>query len=267
MRTHEVSRLAKSGESRTCHAMVGTPPKIVTRSRSISSRARSGLQRRIITSLPPAAVFGTSTEWQPVAWNSGTESSEELCAGPSGGADPLLLVRQQAAAGVDEAEADEVRADVALGPERPLRLARRPRGVEDRGVVLRLDLRPVAGRSPASVEAAEPAAGGEDVLVSIVARPPGPAGPPSSEAGDDDVLEPAAAQVVEVGRQPCADAPGRGSPPWCRSPRARRRARARSTRRSAGRRPRRGPPPAQKATTHSGRLRMAIATRSPVRTP
>ena len=54
--------------------MAGTPPKMVIRSRSISSRARSGSKWCIITSLPPAAVLETSTAWQPVAWKSGTDS-------------------------------------------------------------------------------------------------------------------------------------------------------------------------------------------------
>ena len=73
-RTEEVSRLANSGESITCMTMVGTPPKMVIRSRSISSRARSGSKWCIITSLPPAAVLETSTAWHPVAWKSGTDS-------------------------------------------------------------------------------------------------------------------------------------------------------------------------------------------------
>ena len=55
-------------------AMAGTPPKVVIRSRSISSRARSGFQWCIITSLFPAAVLATKMEWHPVAWNSGTDS-------------------------------------------------------------------------------------------------------------------------------------------------------------------------------------------------
>ena len=72
--TDEVSRLAKSGESMTCMTMAGTPPKTVIRSRSMSSRARSGSKWCIITNLPPAAVLVTSSAWQPVAWNSGTDS-------------------------------------------------------------------------------------------------------------------------------------------------------------------------------------------------
>ena len=45
------------------------------RSRSISSRARSGFHLRIITSLPPEAVLAMRIEWQPVAWNSGTDNN------------------------------------------------------------------------------------------------------------------------------------------------------------------------------------------------
>ena len=54
--------------------MAGTPPKMVMRSRSMSSRARSGSKWCIMTSLPPAAVLETSTAWHPVAWNRGTDS-------------------------------------------------------------------------------------------------------------------------------------------------------------------------------------------------
>ena len=54
--------MAKLGESITCITMAGTPPKVTMRSRSMSSRARSGSQWCIITSLLPAAVFATRTE-------------------------------------------------------------------------------------------------------------------------------------------------------------------------------------------------------------
>ena len=73
-RTDEVSRREKSGESMTCMTMAGTPPKVVMRSRSISSSARSGSQWCIITSLLPAAVLATKIEWHPVAWNRGTDN-------------------------------------------------------------------------------------------------------------------------------------------------------------------------------------------------
>ena len=76
--------MAKSGESSTCHTMAGTPPKLVTLSRSMSSRARSGSHLCIMTSLPPAAVLATRTEWQPVAWKSGTLRRYEFCS-------PLLV--------------------------------------------------------------------------------------------------------------------------------------------------------------------------------
>ena len=52
--------------------MVGTPTKAVTRSRSMSSSARSGLQRYIITSFAPDAVVPSMTGIRPVAWNRGT---------------------------------------------------------------------------------------------------------------------------------------------------------------------------------------------------
>ena len=59
--------------------MAGTPPKVPIRSRSISSRARSGSKWCIITIFPPAAMLVTMTEWHPVAWKSGTESRKAGC--------------------------------------------------------------------------------------------------------------------------------------------------------------------------------------------
>ena len=75
----DVSYLEKLGESSTCMTMAGTPPNVPIFSRSISSRARSGSKWCIITSFPPAARLDTMTEWQPVAWNSGTERRKAAC--------------------------------------------------------------------------------------------------------------------------------------------------------------------------------------------
>ena len=75
----EVSNLSKLGESSTCITMAGTPPKVPIRSRSISWSARSGSKWCIITSFPPAARLETMTEWQPVAWNRGTERRKAAC--------------------------------------------------------------------------------------------------------------------------------------------------------------------------------------------
>ena len=62
--------------------IVGTPPNVVIRSRSISSRTRSGSKWWTMTSLPPAAVLVTRTAWQPVAWNSGTVRRYPDCVVP-----------------------------------------------------------------------------------------------------------------------------------------------------------------------------------------
>ena len=75
----DVSNFEKLGESSTCMTMAGTPPNVPIFSRSISSSARSGSKWCIITSFPPAARLETMTEWQPVAWNSGTESRKAGC--------------------------------------------------------------------------------------------------------------------------------------------------------------------------------------------
>ena len=71
--------MEKLGESSTCMTMAGTPPNVPILSRSMSWRARSGSKWCIITSFPPAARLETMTEWQPVAWNSGTESRNAAC--------------------------------------------------------------------------------------------------------------------------------------------------------------------------------------------
>src|SRR5436190_22577605 len=85
----EVSRFSKSGDCSTCHTIDGTPPKLVMRSRSMSSRARSGSHLYISTSLLPADVAPCRVEWQPVAWKNGTDRSWAPCAGalpaPPGG--------------------------------------------------------------------------------------------------------------------------------------------------------------------------------------
>jgi len=59
--------------------MDGTPPKVPIRSRSINWSARSGSKWCIITSFPPAARLETMTEWQPVAWKSGTDRRKAAC--------------------------------------------------------------------------------------------------------------------------------------------------------------------------------------------
>ncbi len=51
--------------------MVGTPVKVATCSRSISSRARPGSHLCISTSLAPRNVSGCSTQLLAVTWNSG----------------------------------------------------------------------------------------------------------------------------------------------------------------------------------------------------
>ena len=89
----EVSYLEKLGESSTCMTMAGTPPKVPICSRSISSSARSGSKWCIITSFPPAARLETMTEWQPVAWNSGTESRKAACVFSPVGAEGRLPKR------------------------------------------------------------------------------------------------------------------------------------------------------------------------------
>ncbi len=51
--------------------MVGTPEKLVTRSRSISSSARPASHLCIRTILPPTSVHGWSRQLLAVTWNNG----------------------------------------------------------------------------------------------------------------------------------------------------------------------------------------------------
>src|SRR3954466_14968617 len=68
----DVSKSAKRGDSSRSQLWVGTPTKLVTPSRSISSSARSGSQRYMITSFSPLAKHDIITGTHPVTWNSGT---------------------------------------------------------------------------------------------------------------------------------------------------------------------------------------------------
>jgi hypothetical protein len=52
--------------------MVGTAVTLVTRSRSMTSRAASESHLRISTTVPPAHTCETSPEWHPVPWKSET---------------------------------------------------------------------------------------------------------------------------------------------------------------------------------------------------
>ena len=135
--TEEVSRLAKLGESMTCMTMAGTPPKMVMRSRSMSSRARSGSKWCIMTSLPPAAVLVTSTAWQPVAWNRGTDKRLAFWV-PAPVPDSCRAASEGTDRG-DEEQVHQVGHAVAVGSHRPLGPAGGARGVEDGGVGVGID--------------------------------------------------------------------------------------------------------------------------------
>ena len=112
----------------------------LTRSRSISSKARTGSQRRIITSLPPAEQrWGSAPRSSRWRGRTAPTSSVERCGAFGSGAGGVSPRRRKARAGRTAAPAD-VGVDVAVGAERALRLSGRAGGVEDGGVVLRLDL-------------------------------------------------------------------------------------------------------------------------------
>ncbi len=68
----------------SCQAIVGTPPALVTRSRSMSCIARSASHRYISTSFVPLSSDGAITAWLPVTWKNGTASSTDFWAAGSG---------------------------------------------------------------------------------------------------------------------------------------------------------------------------------------
>src|SRR5262245_48990069 len=103
-----VSRRAKSGHSTRSQDWVGTPTKLVIRSRSISSSARAASHLYIITSLQPAAKQESITGTQPVTWKSGTTSTKLVGYGCVLGAPSpimLLIAARQAKASSAESTA------------------------------------------------------------------------------------------------------------------------------------------------------------------
>src|SRR3954452_15792196 len=66
-----VSRVAQSGCESSSRLIVGTPEKLVTRSRSMSSNARAGSQRRVNTTVAPMRVAGCRMQLHAVTWNRG----------------------------------------------------------------------------------------------------------------------------------------------------------------------------------------------------
>src|SRR5215216_6114999 len=70
-RSDDVSRVDQSGWVISSRLIVGTPEKLVTPSRSISSSARPGFHLYVSTILPPVSVHGWSRQLHAVTWNSG----------------------------------------------------------------------------------------------------------------------------------------------------------------------------------------------------
>src|SRR5207344_309768 len=68
----DVSNSPKRGELTRSQLCVGTPMKLVTRSRSINSKAFSAFQRYIITNFDLVTMQLSNTGTQPVTWNKGT---------------------------------------------------------------------------------------------------------------------------------------------------------------------------------------------------
>src|SRR5437588_9443968 len=76
----------KAGCSTSCQAIVGTPPALVQRRRSINCIAISAFQRCISTSLAPLAVAALRIAWHPATWKKGTETSDVFCGASGSGA-------------------------------------------------------------------------------------------------------------------------------------------------------------------------------------
>src|SRR6185437_15233409 len=138
--SEERSYLCRLGCSRICQAMVGTPPAELIFSFSMSCIAFSASKRRISTIFPPLTTVGPSTAKQPVAWKNGTESSVARCGASSGLANTGGCSPRQEAARRREAGRHDVRGHVAMGAERALGPPGGARGVENGGVVFRIEL-------------------------------------------------------------------------------------------------------------------------------
>ena len=94
----ERSNSSKRGCSSNCQAMVGTPPTLVMRSRSMSSSAFSASKRRCSTSLLPSSIDGTRMAKHPVAWKNGTDTSGAFCGASGSGAGSASPRRRKARA-------------------------------------------------------------------------------------------------------------------------------------------------------------------------
>ena len=81
-----MSRVAQSGCDSSSRLIVGTPLKLVTPSRSISSSALPGSHLRVNTTRPPASVAGWRMQLHAVTWNSGVGAISTIWLGGAGAA-------------------------------------------------------------------------------------------------------------------------------------------------------------------------------------
>ena len=137
-----VVRPRSAGDASRSQLWVGTPTKFVTRSRSMSSSARSGSHLYMITSFSPLDRHDSITGTHPVTWKSGTTRmnvSGSVLGAVSGFAQPV--------GGRAAAEPHERLHHGAVGRHGALRMAGRPRRVEDGGVVVGVDVDVGHGRT------------------------------------------------------------------------------------------------------------------------
>ena len=109
--------IANDGDCSTCHTIAGTPPKVVTRSRSISSSARSASHLCISTSLPPAASV---RDQHGVTAGRVEERHRQQVRRSGPGSAPAACPAAHLRAPRRERERDEVAADVAVRAQRAL---------------------------------------------------------------------------------------------------------------------------------------------------
>ena len=247
----EVVVARSPGCSISCQAMVGTPPAPCD---LLALDQLEGALRRPSGASSPAcrrqAAPGSRTAKQPVAWKNGTESSIDVC-GASGSAPAGGSPRRRSTRARRRSRRHDVGVDVAMGGERALRLAGRAGGVEDGRVVLGIDRRPPAAASGSGR--------------SIARRPI------TSSSGTRVAARSACAPATRFERRPVGE---------MRRSRSSRSASTIATLAPEFVRPysqlgagppgvqrrddRAGRAAAQNATGHSGKLRMTMATRSPL---
>ena len=151
--------MARAGCSRSCQAMVGTPPAdgdlLALDQLAAPARRPSGASARSWRPRSAPGPARRSSRWRGrTAPTSSADLLRRRAGSGSGGGSP----RRRKCARAGDAPAHDVGDDVAVGAQRALRLPGGARGVEDGGVVVRVERRrpAAAGRAARPSRSAAP---------------------------------------------------------------------------------------------------------------